>query len=115
MTLDALLVNPEVVIARLRARLTAKYQLVAVPGRPEELEHSKSGRRVSVVYGGLGSVRIRLQEGRVWGETIDFPLDRALDSEHAVRLAFRTDAHFGLQAGAMALDLGRPSRDIPMA
>lgn len=63
--------NPERVISRLRARLIARYRLVAVPGRPEELEQRRSGRRVSVVYGGHGSIRVRKQDGRVWTGRID--------------------------------------------
>lgn len=59
-------------IARMRAHLIARYKLVAVQGRPEELEHP-NGRRVSLGYGSK-TIRVRLQEGRDWKERHDFQI-----------------------------------------
>ena len=48
-------------LASMRARLVARYKLVAVSGRPEELEQTSTGKRVSLGYG-CKTVRVRRQQ-----------------------------------------------------
>lgn len=56
-------------IARLKARLIARYGLISDPRKPEELV-SGEGRRISIGYG-CGTIRIRQHEGREWTATLD--------------------------------------------
>jgi hypothetical protein len=73
----------------MRARLVARYKLVAVPGRPEELEQTRTGKRVSLGYG-CKTVRVRKQAGREWLDRIDLQI---AEGWHAEVYAF-LDAHF---------------------
>lgn len=62
--------TPAGVIARLKANMIARYGLVNVPGRPEELRQSGTTHAVSIQYG-CQMVRVRLMEGRKWVAVID--------------------------------------------
>ena len=77
-------------LASMRARLVARYKLVAVSGRPEELEQTSTGKRVSLGYG-CKTVRVRKQQGRTWIDRIDLQI---AEGWHAEVYAF-LDEHFG--------------------
>lgn len=78
------------VIAMIRARLTARYKLTAVPGRPEELSTGGlTDRRVSLGYG-CKTIRIRRQQGREWIDRIDIQIK---EDWHAEVYTF-LDPHF---------------------
>lgn len=83
----------QVQMAKMRARFIARYRLVEVPGRPEELEHTKTGLRVSM---GLSSksIRVRSQQGRMWLDWIDVAVRPAGEGWQDETLAF-LDEHFG--------------------
>ena len=102
----------QVALARFRAGLVARYKLKAVPGRPEELEETVTGKRVSLAYASK-SIRVRLQQGRLWLDRRDFavPTNEAglLATKNAVFVF--TDPHFDwLDAKAP-----RAIRDNPQA
>lgn len=78
------------IMATIRARLVARYKLVAVPGRPEELACTLSGRRVSLGYG-CKSIRIRRQDGSTWLGHIDIQIRDGWHGEVYQYL----DSHFG--------------------
>ena len=80
-------------LASMKARLVARYKLVAVPGRPEELEQTSTGKRVSLGYG-CKTVRVRKQQGRTWLDRIDLQI---AEGWHAEVYAF-LDLHFGWEA-----------------
>lgn len=96
----------QVQMAKMRARLIARYRLVEVPGRPEELEHTQTGKRVSL---GLASksVRVRAQQGRMWLAWIDVQVYGEGEGWQDRTLAF-LDEHFGYIKP-------RPIRDNPQA
>lgn len=66
--------------AAIHARLVARYRLVAVPGRPEELADPKNDRRVSLGYG-CRTIRVRIQQGRTWINRIDLQIGDGWHSE----------------------------------
>jgi hypothetical protein len=66
--------TPAGVIALLKAHLIARYKLVNVPGRPEELRLPGTNLAVSVQYG-CRMVRVRLMEGRKWIGVVDLHVD----------------------------------------
>lgn len=130
-------------IAQMRARAIARYLLVAVPGRPEELSQPGTDKRISVGYG-CGQIRVRTQQGRTWLDWQDYRIvghEGASrvgdDSPHVLvyRQMYRQlDPHFGpieasaeLAPGFMAVQTGRdrfiaatsarvrPIRDNPQA
>lgn len=100
--------GPEVqgMLGALKARLVARYKLVAVPGRPDELKQPPidvklrgkpvgtiQGKRVSVGYG-CGTIRIRQhagENGRAWGDILDLQIQSGW---HADVYAF-LDPYFG--------------------
>lgn len=110
------MITPQALIARMRAGAVARYRLVAVPGRPEELAQPGTDKRVSIVYGGLGSVRVRRQNGREWREHMEIKVEDSPDM--AAELLRFLDPHFGPvmdgYKAASGIDMGRRSRDIPM-
>lgn len=68
------------IMASIRARLIARYQLHSVPGRPEELTENRGtyvdapeGKTVSIGYG-CKTIRIRKHNGRRWVDTLDIPV-----------------------------------------
>jgi len=65
--------TPAGIIARLKAAVTARYKLTAVPGRPEELRLPNSDRGVSIQYGTY-QIRVRLMDGRKWIAAFDLQL-----------------------------------------
>lgn len=83
-------------LAQVRAGLVARYKLKAVPGRPEELELTVTGARVSLAYASK-SMRVRLQQGRMWLDRRDFPLptDEHGVSQLKASVFAYTDPHFG--------------------
>jgi hypothetical protein len=82
------------IMASIHARLVARYKLVAVPGRPEELMQPGTDRRVSHGYG-CKSIRIRRQQGRNWLDRIDIQIR---EGWHAEVYEFLDD-HFGFIGG----------------
>lgn len=79
---------------QMKARLVARYKLVAVPGRPEELispetEEGALSRGVSLGYG-CRSIRVRLMAGRDWIRTEDFQIQ----ADWRVRLFEMCDTYF---------------------
>lgn len=78
-------------VAAIRARLVARYRLVAVPGRSEELEDPRNGKRVSLGYGSR-TIRIRRQQGRMWLDCRDLQI-RVDSGWHAEVFAY-LDPHF---------------------
>jgi hypothetical protein len=60
-------------LARMKARLVARYRLSAVAGRPEELVRPGTSRGVSLGYG-CKTIRVRLMLGRVWAGSVDFQI-----------------------------------------
>lgn len=79
-------------IATLKARITARYKLAAVPGRPDELRQPMTGRVVSIGYG-CGTIRLRKHGGprnRTWVEILDIQPN---DGWHAEVYSF-LDAFF---------------------
>lgn len=60
-------------LARMVARMVARYRLEAVPGRPEELRQPGTNRGVSVGFG-CKTIRVRGMIGRDWTDesTRDF-------------------------------------------
>jgi len=87
--------DAQVALARVRAGLTARYKLKAVPGRPEELEETVTGKRVSLAYASR-SIRVRTQQGRLWLDRRDFPVPVDEAGVLAVKNAVFvfTDPHF---------------------
>jgi hypothetical protein len=62
-------------LAQMKARLIARYKLVAVPGRSEELV--KPGTKLGVSLGyGCKTIRVRAMRGRVWLDdlTVDYQI-----------------------------------------
>jgi hypothetical protein len=90
-------VNPQVQMGRMRARLIARYQLAAVPGRPEELIKPGTDLGVSLGYG-CKTIRVRGMVGRCWLArlTADFQLGEGWGND----LYRLLDAHFMFVAGA---------------
>lgn len=87
-------VRVQAILGSLRARLIARYQLVLVPGRPEELLHRGSGAIVSTGYG-CGTIRVRQHGGannRTWQSHIDLQIR---DGWHAEVFGY-LDPFFGL-------------------
>lgn len=77
---------------RMKARLVARYKLVAVSGRPEELVSPGTNKGVSLGYG-CRSIRVREMVGRTWISAHDFQIG----ADWKVRLAELLDSHFGYQ------------------
>lgn len=79
---------------RMKARLVARYRLVAVPGRPEELVSTRTPgmprRGVSLGYG-CRTIRVRLMLGREWVHAEDFQIREGW----GIPLAELCDEHFG--------------------
>jgi hypothetical protein len=74
----------------MRARCIARYQLTAVPGRPEELV--KPGTQLGISFGyGCKTIRVRTMEGRTWTDHVDFQIGEGWSSEMHAFL----DRHFG--------------------
>lgn len=71
-------------IARYKARMIARYGLVSVKGRPEELRDPNGNEAVSIQYGCM-QIRIRPMNGRKWFGNIDLPADR-LDWEKVTQV-----------------------------
>lgn len=76
--------------SRMMARLVARYQLVVVPGRPEELVRPSTSQGVSLGYG-CKTIRVRLMVGREWTETADFQIQEGWAND----LYSMCDRHFG--------------------
>jgi hypothetical protein len=83
------------VMAAIHLRLVARYKLTAVPGRPEELACTLTGRRVSLGYG-CKSIRVRKQDGSKWLDRIDI---QVRDGWHGEVYAF-LDPWFGFVSPA---------------
>lgn len=79
-------------LARMKARLIARYKLEAVPGRPEELAQPGTDRRVSLGYG-CKTIRVRGMVGRNWIDelTHDFQIIEGWSNA----LYSMLDGHFG--------------------
>lgn len=95
-TIDRLPVPPggaaQQQLARMRARLIARYNLEAIPGRPEELIKPGSVAGVSLGYG-CKTVRVRGMIGREWVESLthDFQIGEGWGNALYALL----DLHFG--------------------
>lgn len=89
--------DAQVQIHQMRNRIAARYRLVAVPGRPEELRQSDGipslhpDLRVSLGYG-CRTIRVRTQRGHEWLKTVDFQIEDGW----AARLYELLDPHFGV-------------------
>lgn len=84
---------------RMKARLVARYKLVAVPGRPEELvrpvtSEGVARRGVSIGYG-CRCVRVRLMAGREWVRSEDFQIEITGNQAWKNRLYSMCDTYFG--------------------
>lgn len=77
-------------MAMMRARLIARYKLVAVPDRAEELRMPHTDRRVSLGYA-TKTIRVRRQTGTHWDDHIDFQIGEGWSNELYASL----DSHFG--------------------
>lgn len=100
-------------IARMRARATATFGMVNVPGRPEELVKPGTNLGISLAYG-CGEVRLRLMHSRTWTQSIDFQIKNGWQSEFDRLVA----GHLGLPAepGVISWSVPpRPIRDNPQA
>jgi hypothetical protein len=84
-------------LARMQARMVARYRLVAVPGRPEELVQPGTGLGVSIGYG-CKTIRVRGMAGREWAESLthDFQIAEGWGNTLYALL----DHHFGFQSPA---------------
>jgi len=76
--------------ALMKARITARYKLASVPGRPEELILPKTQFGVSMGYG-CKTIRVRTMVGREWRDHVDFQIKEGWGSE----LYGFLDLHFG--------------------
>ncbi len=79
---------------RMMARLVARYGLVAVTGRPEELvlPGTSQGRTRGVSLGyGCRTIRVRLMSGRDWVRTEDFQIEEGWQRD----LYAMCDTYFG--------------------
>lgn len=88
--------NPQSQLARMKARVTARYKLAAVPGRPEELRQPGTDKGVSFGYG-CKTVRVRAMVGRVWLD--DLTHDYQLVEGWGNDLYRQLDQHFGFLDG----------------
>ncbi len=85
-------------MALMQARMVARYQLVAVAGRSEELvkpqEPGTDGLSVGVSIGyGCRSIRVRKMHGRTWTDHMDFQIGEGW----TVDLCSYLDTHFGFK------------------
>lgn len=90
-------------LARMKARLVARYRLAAVPGRPEELIRPWSSQAVSLGYG-CKTIRVRTMVGREWIDHRDFQIREGWQIE----LDELGDKHFGAPNPTPAV-MGRKS------
>lgn len=98
-------------MARIHVACVARYKLVDVQGRPEELELPGSDQlRCSLGYGSK-TVRVRKQVERTWLDHIDLQIEEA---SLAKALAY-LDPHFGYAPPTPASMRPRPIRDNPQA
>lgn len=77
-------------LARMKARLVARYKLSSVPGRPEELVSPGTSQGVSLGYG-CKTIRVRLMVGREWVDAHDFQIGEGWSND----LYTLCDRHFG--------------------
>lgn len=104
----------------MRARLIARYKLVEVPGRPEELRNAGRVLGVSLGYG-CKTIRVRAMLGREWIDelTHDFQIREGWGADLYALL----DRHFGFVSPMVVtpkpirdeLPFARPIRDNPQA
>lgn len=97
--------TPAGVIARLKANMIARYKLVGIPGRPEELRKPGHTEAVSIQYGAF-QIRVRLMDGRKWVKSIDFPVELP-DREIRERVFAILDPWFEVMPG-----LGEQVHDV---
>lgn len=97
-------------MARMKARLVARYKLAAVPGRAEELVSIELPQRgVSLGYG-CKTIRVRAMVGRDWVDHADFQIGEGWGSDLYALL----DSHFHfLQRPSRSLLLPITSDDFP--
>ena len=81
-------------LARMKARAVARYNLVAVPGRPEELARPGTDKAVSFGYG-CKTIRVRPMTGRVWDD--DNTVDYQIAEGWSATLYGQLDRHFDFE------------------
>jgi hypothetical protein len=81
-------------LARMKARAVARYNLEAIPGRPEELRQPGTDKGVSFGYG-CKTIRVRAMTGRNWLDhlTHDFQVSEGWGNVLYALL----DGHFGFK------------------
>lgn len=84
--------NPDIQIARMQDRVVDRYNLVAVPGRPEERIKPNDERGVSFAYSG-NTIRVRPMRGRTWVD--ELVTDFAVAGNWAPKLDALLDPFFG--------------------
>lgn len=97
-------------MARFRSRIVARYKLVAVPGRPEELRQPTTDLRVSLGYA-CKTIRVRTQQGRTWLDWRDY---RIAEGQYKA-LYDQLDPHFGFLESHMSSVFGQGPIHIPPA
>lgn len=84
--------NPDIQIARMQDRVVDRYNLAAVPGRPEERVKPNDQRGVSFAYSG-NTIRVRPMLGRAWIDKL--VTDFAVAGNWAPKLDALLDPFFG--------------------